>query len=135
MENNCIVLADKHPSFLEGLRGLLETVFGGVVMVADQPSLIEALNKIKPDFAIIDVSLLNHGDLSTACDLIRRFPDIKIVILSDHNEPDLVEEFISAGIAGFVFKQHAGTDLFEAIESVRQRQNYISPIFRSVNDI
>ncbi|AQQ71446.1 two component system sensor kinase SsrB [Limihaloglobus sulfuriphilus] len=87
MENKCIVLADKHQNILEGLHGLLESVFASVVMIADQPSLVEALNKIHPQFAIIDLPLLGHVELDTACKLHKRFPDIKIFILSDYDEP------------------------------------------------
>jgi DNA-binding NarL/FixJ family response regulator len=56
MRDSCIVLGDKHQNILEGLRALLETLFGGVVMVADQPSLFEALDRIKPKLAIVDLS-------------------------------------------------------------------------------
>lgn len=127
MQNSCIVLADKHQNILEGLRGLLETLVGSVVMVADQPSLVEALNKIKPELAIVDLSLLIHGGLNTAGELIKRFPDVKIIILSEYDEPGVVEEILSAGVCGFVLKQYAGTDLPEAVESVNEGRFFISP--------
>lgn len=131
MGNNCIVLGDKHQNILEGLRGLLETLFGSVVMVADQPSLIEALNKIKPKFAIVDLSLLGHGDISTACELNKRFPDVKFIVLSDYDEPGVVDDVMSAGAWGFVLKQYAGTDLFDAITSVQDGQTFISPAVKN----
>ena len=126
MENKCIVLADKHQNILEGLRGLLETVFASVVMVADQPSLVEALNKLHPQVAIIDLSLLGHGDL-TASEINKRFFETRIIIMSDYSEPALVADLMSTGIAGFVLKQYAGIDLFEAIQKVQEGQTYISP--------
>ena len=127
MESNCIVLADKNQSILEGLRGLLETLFEGVVMVADQPSLIEALNKIKPKIAVVDLSLLGNGELSTASEFHKHFPDIKIIILSDYDESNIAAEVMSAGVSGFVIKRYAGTDLFDAIQSVQTGQTYVSP--------
>ena len=134
MENKCLVLADKHQNILEGLRGLLETVFGSVVMVADQPSLVEALNKIHPQVAIIDLPLLGHGDLDTACELHNRFPDIKIIILSDYDEPGIADDVISSGASGFVLKQYAGTDLFDAIQSVKEGKTFISPAVKNRYD-
>jgi len=131
MRNSCVVLADKHQNILEGLRGLLETLFGGVVMVADQPSLIESLNKIKPEFAIMDLSLIGLGDLSNASELNQRFPDVKIIVLSNYNEPDIVEEMMSVGVSGFVLKQYAGTDLLDAIESVQKGHTFISPLVKN----
>lgn len=130
MENKCLVLADKHQNILEGLRGLLETVFGSVVMVADQPSLVEALNKLHPQVAIIDLSLLGHGNLNAACELHKRFSDVKTIILSDYNEPGIADDLISSGASGFVLKQHAGIDLFDAIKSIQDGRPFISPMVK-----
>lgn len=127
MKNNCIVLADKHQNILEGLRGLLETLFGGVLMVADLPSLNEALNKIKPRFAIVDLSLLSQGHLNTATELNKRFPDVKIIILSDYDEPEVIKEIMAAGTSGFILKRCAGTDLLSAIENIKEGKTFISP--------
>jgi DNA-binding NarL/FixJ family response regulator len=134
MENECIVLADKHQNILEGLRGLLETVFGSVVMVADQPSLSEALNKLNPQVAIIDLPLLGHGNLNTICELHQRFPDVKVIILSDYDEPGIADDVISSGATGFVLKQYAGTDLFDAIQSVQEGKTFISPAVKNKQD-
>ncbi len=127
MENNCIVLADEHQNVLEGLRGLLETAFGGVVMVADQASLIQALQKIKPKLAILDLSLLGHGDLNTTSELNKRFPNVKIIIISDYDEPGVVSEVMSSGVSGFVLKRYAATDLLAAVESISEGGKYVSP--------
>ena len=127
MKDSCIVLGDKHQNILEGLRGLLETLFGSVVMVADQPSLFEALDRIQPKLAIVDLLLLGHGDFNTTCELNKRFPDVNIIVLGEYDEPDIVDYVMSAGAMAFVLKQYAGTDLFNAIESVQKGQTYISP--------
>jgi len=126
MKNNCIVLADKHQNVLEGLRGLLETTFGGVVMVADQPSLIEALSKIKPQFAIVDLSLLIHDDLNAVCAL-NSHCGVKLIILSDYDDPDIAAEVMSAGACGIVLKRCAGIDLLDAVDSISAGKTYISP--------
>jgi len=131
MNNSCIILADTHQNILEGLRGLLETVFGSVVMVADQPSLFEALNRIKPKFAIVDLCLFSQGNLSTACELNKRFPDTGFIILSDYDEPGVVDEVMSAGALGFVLKQYASIDLFDAIKTIQNGKTFISPAVKN----
>ena len=133
--NRIIVLADKHQNILEGLRGLLESLFEGVVMAADQRSLLHALDQMKPQFAIVDLSLLGQGEISTACELNRRFPDVKIIVLSEYDEPGVVDDIMSAGASAFVLKQHVGTDLFDAIESVQKGQIFISPMVKNKRDI
>ena len=134
MSNSCVVLGDKHQNVLEGIRGLLETLFGSVVMVADQPSLFEALDRIKPTLAIVDLSLLGQGKMNATCELNKRFQDVKFIILSDYDEPEVVDDVMSAGASGFVLKQYAGTDLFDAIKSVQEGQTFISPAVKNKRD-
>lgn len=127
MRNSCIVLGDKHQNVLEGLRGLLETLFQGVVMVADHPSFLKAMDQVKPSVAIVDLSLLGHSEINTACELNKRFPNVKIIVLCKYDEPDIIDDIMSAGASAVVLKQHVGTDLFDAIESIEKGHRYISP--------
>ena len=53
----CVVLADRHHGLTEGVRGLLETSFDAVVMVADEASLIESAKRLQPMVAVVDLSL------------------------------------------------------------------------------
>lgn len=131
MENSCIVLGDRHQNILEGIRGLLETLFSGVVMVADQPSLFEALERVKPKLAIVDLSLLGNNGMNSASELNKRFPNVKFIILSNYDEPQVVDGVMSAGACGFVLKQYAGTELFEAIKKVQKGQTFISPAVKN----
>jgi DNA-binding NarL/FixJ family response regulator len=48
---NCVLLADRHQDLLDGVRGLLETAFDTVVMVADEASLLEGVSRLRPDVA------------------------------------------------------------------------------------
>ena len=98
-------------------------------MVADQPSLIEALSKIRPQFAIVDLSLLIHDDLNAVCTL-NRHSGVKLIILSDYDDPDIAAEVLSAGACGIVLKRCAGTDLLDAVDSISAGQTYISPALK-----
>ena len=131
MQNSCIVLGDTHQNVLEGIRGLLETMFEGVVMVADQQSLFKALDKIKPKLAIVDLSLLGHDGINSACELNKRFPNVKFIILSNYNELEVVDNVMAGGASGFVLKQYAGKDLFDAIKSIQGGQIFISPAVKN----
>ena len=57
---SCVLLADSHKELSEGVRGLLETKFATVVMVADETSLIEASGRLRPDMVVVDISLSRH---------------------------------------------------------------------------
>ena len=54
---SCVLLADRHHGLAEGVRGLLETAFESVFMVADGTSLLEGVDRLEPDVAIVDLSL------------------------------------------------------------------------------
>ncbi len=127
MENICIVIGDKHQNVLEGLRGLLETHFRSVVMVADRQSLFQALDQINPKLAVVDLSLIGHNRTNNIGELNKKYPNTKFIILSNYDEPDVADAVISAGASGFVIKQYAGKDLLDAIESVKQGHPFISP--------
>jgi DNA-binding NarL/FixJ family response regulator len=112
---------------LEGVRNLLESTFETVFMVADEASLIEAAEKLKPDLIVADLSL----PVTTEINIVRRlktaFPDIKLIILSIHDERAAVSECIEAGAGGVVLKRMAVDDLVPAVDAVLKGVTYISP--------
>jgi DNA-binding NarL/FixJ family response regulator len=127
MKKHCVVLADSHQNMLEGIRGLLESVFETVVMVADKTSLFEALDKIKPELAVVDLSLPVSSEVHISRQLNARYPDLKLLMLSIHDEPEVAKRVMSVGASGFVLKRCAGTDLLAAVESINEGGTFVSP--------
>jgi len=111
---------------LEGIRGLLETMFETVMMVADKDSLLKVAEKMEPDLVIVDLSLPISGEINIIRQLKDRFPDLKCIVLSVHDEDKVIEQVFSSGAAGFVLKRTAGTDLILAVEEVLKGRNYVS---------
>ncbi len=125
-KGGCVVLADRHQNMLEGIRGLLEAVFETVMMVADKKSLFEAIKKVKPDLAVVDLSLTVAGEVSIAREISNNYPALQFIILSVHDELTVVDEVMSAGASGFVLKRSVALDLFEAIRNVQEGRTFIS---------
>jgi len=125
-KSRCVILADRHPNLLEGMRGLLTTMFESIVMVADKHSLFEAVERIKPDLAVVDLSLTASGEASIARAINDSYPELKLIILSVHDEPAAIDEVMSAGASGFVLKRSVAVDLFKAVESVQQGRTFVS---------
>jgi DNA-binding NarL/FixJ family response regulator len=69
---NCALLADRHHGLTEGVRGLLETIFGAVLMVADEASLFEGVERSRPDVVIGDLALTRSGSLGWVREVRRR---------------------------------------------------------------
>ncbi len=128
MEHGCVILADRHQDMLEGIRGLLETMFETVVMVADKDSLFEAAESLEPDLAIVDLSLPISSEINIVRQIKDRFPDLRFIMLSVHDEPTVIREVLAAGSAGLVLKRAAGTDLIPAVEEVLEGHTYVSAV-------
>lgn len=127
MKKGKVLLADIHQNMLAGVRTVLENMFELVFMVSDEGSLLEAAQKIKPDLIIADLSLPVTAEINIARRLHKTFPEIKLIILSVHDESSAINECMEAGAKGFVLKRTAVNDLVPAIEAVIQGVSYISP--------
>lgn len=114
---SCILLADRHHGLTEGVRGLLET-FGTVFMVADEVSLLEGVNRFRPDVVIGDLALARDGRLGWLRELRRRWPQLKLIVLSVHDENCVRRAALEAGADAFVLKREIATDLLPTVERV-----------------
>ena len=123
MPLSCVLLADRHHGLTEGVRGLLETAFGSVVMVADEASLLEGAARLLPEVAIVDLSLAKDSGLGWLRELRRRCPDLKVIVLSVHDEQSVYRAAIEAGADAFVLKRAIATDLLPAVDAVRGSQS------------
>ena len=122
-----VILADTHHTMLEGIRGLLETMFDAVVMVADDTSLFDTAARLEADLIVVDLSLPVSRDVNIVARLKGRFPKLKLIVLSVHDESIAVEEVMKAGAEGFVLKRSAATDLIPAVRAVLRGRKYVSP--------
>ena len=116
---SCVLLADRHHGLTEGMRGLLETAFATVVMVADEASLLEGAVRLRPDLAVVDLSLARASGLDWLRELLQRCPDLKVIVLSVHDEQCVRNAAIEAGADAFVLKRAIATDLLPAVDAVR----------------
>ena len=124
---SCVLLADRHHGLTEGVRGLLETTFGTVVMVADDTSLLEAAVRLRPEVAIVDLSLARDSGLRWFRAVRQRCPDLKVIVLSVHDEESVRRAAMEAGADAFVLKRAIVTDLLPAVEAVRATGAHIGP--------
>jgi DNA-binding NarL/FixJ family response regulator len=127
MRHGRIVLADKHSNMLAGIRRLLEDEAETVLMVADEISLNEVLQHFNPDVVVADLSLPISTKTNIAWVLKEKFPNVKVIILSLHDEKAVMDDVMAAGVEGFVLKHRAVVDLIPAIRGVLQGGKYISP--------
>jgi DNA-binding NarL/FixJ family response regulator len=119
---SCVLLADRHHGLTEGLRSLLVTAFGSVVMVADLASLLDGAGRLQPDVAIVDLSLARDGSLGWLGAVRQRCPDLKVIVLSVHDEQSVRRAAMAAGADAFVLKRVIATELLPAVDRLREGQ-------------
>jgi len=121
-----VVLADSHPDMLEGMRRMLELEAKSVLMVADESSLIQAVDGMAPDVVIADLSFPVSGAANVVRLIKQHHPATKVIVVSIHDDPAAVNEVVNAGAEGFVLKRRSVVDLLPAIREVCQGRRYVS---------
>jgi two-component system secretion response regulator SsrB len=117
---SCVLLADRNHALTEGVRGLLETAFETVVMVADEASLLDGAVRLRPQVAVVDLALARGSSLGWLRTLRERCPCLKVVVLSVHDEQTVRRAAMEAGADAFVLKRAIATDLMAAVDLVRE---------------
>src|SRR5262245_55801867 len=123
----CVLLADRHHNLSEGVRGLLETAFASVFIVADEASLLQGAEQLTPAVVIIDIAMAKRDLPGLIARVIARTPHSRVLLLSVHDEPSVAQAAMNAGAHGVVLKRSIATDLLQAVEELRAGRTYLSP--------
>ena len=99
--SKCVLLADRHYGVIEGIHGLLETTFATVVMVTDENSLIESASRLHPIVVVADLSLASGSGFGWLGRLLEQNAASKVIVLSVHDEPTVVQSALEAGASGY----------------------------------
>jgi two-component system, NarL family, response regulator NreC len=123
-----LVLADDHVLVRQGLRKLLESA--GFVVVGEAADGREAVRLVRsenPDIAVMDIGMPQFNGLNAALELTHSHPQVRLVVLTQHDAPQYVAEALRCGVRGYVLKSQAARDLVRAIERVSGGEVYLSP--------
>jgi DNA-binding NarL/FixJ family response regulator len=124
-----ILLVDDHALVRAGLRSLLEG-FDGVEVVAEAGNGREAIELARthaPHLVLMDIALPELNGLEAAARLRDEQPGARVIILSMHSNEEYVLRALRAGVAGYLLKDSAPSELQHAIETVARGEVYLSP--------
>ncbi len=124
-----IFLADDHVILRKGLKHILQEdpAIEIIGEAGDGRDAIEQIDRLKPDIAILDISMPVMSGLEAAR-IIRKYnKQIKIMILTRHDNEEYVHQSIKSGINAFILKESAGDDLLKAVRDVMAGNIYLSP--------
>jgi DNA-binding NarL/FixJ family response regulator len=123
-----ILLVEDHPIFRFGVRRLLESQWQDVhVQEAETlQSALDAIKRTEWDLAIVDLKLPDAVGIEAIAQLRRAARDLRLLVLSLHEESTYARQVLLQGAQGYITKDHAPEHLIAAIEQILAGGNYIS---------
>jgi DNA-binding NarL/FixJ family response regulator len=123
-----IFIVDDHPMMREGLAQLISQEKDLVVCgeADDAAQAVEQIEKLRPDLALVDITLRSTNGLDLIKDLGIRVPQTAVLVISMHDESLYAERVLRAGGRGYIMKQEGGKKLMEAIRHVLDGGTYVS---------
>jgi DNA-binding NarL/FixJ family response regulator len=124
-----ILLADDHALVRHGLRMVLEAQpdMHVVAEVGDGAEAVERALQDDVDLAVIDITMPRMTGLHAARELHRRRPELRILMLSMHENERYLHEALKAGASGYVLKSVADRDLVEAVRAAMRGEKFLYP--------
>lgn len=128
MPHVSILIVDDHPIFLKGLAQLLESqsIYSVEGMAMNRGDALDLVRRIKPDLAIVDLNLGEENGLDMIKDMKAIQGDLKILVLSMHEERYFAERALRLGARGYIMKEEAISNVFEAIKTILSGKIWLS---------
>jgi DNA-binding NarL/FixJ family response regulator len=121
-----VLIVDDHKVVAEGLVRLLRDRFEIVDTINDGRLVLDAVSRLQPDVAILDISLPHVTGLEVARQLRKAGGGTRTIILTMHADANLAVEALSAGASGFVLKEASGDELLTALQVVLDGGTYLA---------
>ena len=124
-----ILVADDHELVRRGIRGLLSTRRGWTVVgeAMNGREAVEKANRLKPDVAILDISMPDLDGLQATRRIRDAVPTTEVVVLTMHESDQMVRRVLDAGALGYVLKSDLPTQLVKAVKDVSAGKQFLTP--------
>lgn len=124
-----IVIIDDHQLFREGVKRILdfEASFEVIAEGDDGSEAVTLVEQYKPDVVIMDINMPNVNGVEATRQLIEKFPDSKVIILSIHDDENYVQHALKTGATGYLLKEMDADALIEAVKVVADGGSYLHP--------
>lgn len=129
MEKKDILLVDDHEVVRLGLKSLLEhnAKFDVVAEAGTAKEAVEKVEKYQPDVVLMDIRLPGTSGIDACQEITKRWPDVRVVILTSYAEDEMLFSAIRAGASGYVLKQIGAEGLIAAIEAACRGDALLDP--------
>ncbi|WP_188206717.1 response regulator transcription factor [Alkalibacillus aidingensis] len=124
-----IVLIDDHKLFREGIKRILEFEedFEVVAEGSDGSEAMDLIEQHQPDIVIMDINMPNVNGVEATRELVNHYPDLRVIILSIHDDEAYVTHALKSGALGYMLKEMDTDELVNAIKIVSDGGSYVHP--------
>ena len=124
-----VYITDDHQMVCEGLSELINN--SGKAHVNHTFNTLEAcrqaLEERRPDVLLLDLSMPDGDGVAFCQQIVNAYPNVRIVAVTSHDEYSMIQRMMECGAHGYVLKSSPVEELIEAIVSVWQKRQYVSP--------
>jgi DNA-binding NarL/FixJ family response regulator len=131
-----LLIVDDHKIFRDGLKLLLGQFhfIGEIEEASDGKDFLDTLESGLPDLVLMDINMPVMGGIEATKEALKRYPELKIIVLTTFHDEDYVEQMMMAGVEGYMLKRSTPEEFEEALLKVRNGGNYFSDeILRTVS--
>jgi DNA-binding NarL/FixJ family response regulator len=123
-----VILADDHPIVRAGIRAELEKIPGTQVVgeASDGREAVELVRTATPNIVFMDISMKGLNGLEATSRITKEFPQVRVIILSMHQNEEYFWQALKAGASGYLLKKAATTELGAALDQVRAGEIYLT---------
>lgn len=124
-----VLLVEDHKIMRDGIRALLDrsSEFTVVGDVETGPEAVQMCTETRPDMVLMDIGLPGLNGIDATTELLRHYPNVKVIMLSMYDDEESVVRSIRAGARGYVVKRASSGELLEGLRAVARGGCYLSP--------
>lgn len=124
------MVLDDHPIVLAGTKGLIQSApdMELVGAATSGKAAIALIRELAPDIAVVDISIPEMTGLEVVRPVVREQPEIKVLVLTLHDETMYVRQSLEAGVCGYLVKRSAADELIRAIRAIAAGGIYLDPV-------
>ncbi len=129
-----VLLVDDHAILREGLRALLG-YYQDIKVVGearDGEEGVALAGELQPDVVLMDIAMPGMSGLEATRSIHKHYPQVRVLILTQHEDPQYVLPLLQAGASGYVLKRAPGADLVAALRTVAQGGTFLHPSVATV---
>ncbi len=124
-----ILVVDDHAIMRDGIRALLglQDDIEIVGEASEGREAIEKVHELMPDVIVMDIAMPGMDGLEASRRIRKKYPKVKVLVLTQHDNKEYILSAIKAGVAGYVPKRALGEELVSAIRAVNRGDSFLYP--------